>query len=476
MEEPTIFDNISPLDHRYYTANKALFDRLRETLSETANVRYCLRAELALLRTHIHFYFDDDDSLISALDDAESQVTAGDVYAEEEKTQHNIRALVNVLQRHLPVSLRPFVHLGATSVDILDTAFSLRIRDAVRKVVLPLLLELQSELIETTLGEADTPQVGRTHGQHAVPISFGFAIAEYVARLGKSIEEIERRSVDVRGKLSGAVGAYNATSMIASDPADLEAYYLNILGLLPSEIATQMVEPEYILRLMTEIQIAFGIIANLADDLRNLQRSEIDEVREFFSDTQVGSSTMPQKRNPWNCEHVKSLWKAFAPRVMTFYSDQISEHQRDLTNSASSRFVGEYLAGFSAAAERMRRIMASLYVNREKMLAAISSSGGGVLAEPAYLLLALSGVETAHETVKQATLEMQNTGVPFIEVLKKHTSIWEAICNELAKRTGLNGDDYFAAPENYRGIASAKAREIALRYATSISSIKERLN
>ncbi len=99
-------------------------------------------------------------------------------------------------------------------------------------------------------------------------------------------------------------------------------------------------EPEYLLRLLLEINVAFGVIANLADDLRNLQRSEIGEVREEFSATQVGSSTMPQKRNPWNSEHVKSLWKAYSPRVATFFMDQISDHQRDLTNSASARFVG----------------------------------------------------------------------------------------------------------------------------------------
>jgi len=99
---------------------------------------------------------------------------------------------------------------------------------------------------------------------------------------------------------------------------------------------------------------AFGIIANLADDLRHLQRSEIGEFREFFAPGQVGSSTMPHKRNPWNAEHVKSLWKAFAPRAVTWFMDQISEHQRDLSNSASGRFVAEYLGGFAAATARIQ--------------------------------------------------------------------------------------------------------------------------
>ncbi len=115
--------------------------------------------------------------------------------------------------------------------------------------------------------------------------------------------------------------------MIVSDPFELEEEYVKALGLEASEHSTQLVEPEYLLRLFLEMNLCFGILANLADDLRHLQRSEISEVREFFGGDQVGSSTMPQKRNPWNSEHVKSLWKAFAPRVMTLFMDQISEHQ-----------------------------------------------------------------------------------------------------------------------------------------------------
>jgi len=146
------------------------------------------------------------------------------------------------------------------------------------------------------------------------------------------------------------------------------------------------------LRLLLEANIAFGIIANLADDLRNLQRTEIGEVFEYFSATQVGSSTMPQKRNPWNSEHVKSLWKAFSPRIMSFYMDQISEHQRDLSNSASQRFIADYLTGLALAFNRMNSILKGLQADRENMLKNLLQGGGkvrgGVMAEPAYILLA----------------------------------------------------------------------------------------
>ena len=475
MEDPSVFQNISPLDHRYFLANRELFGRLRSALSETATVEYCKRAELALLRAHVELNLDGSNDLMKAIDGASDSIDAAEVYEEEEKTKHNIRALVNVLKRKLPPKLSPYVHLGATSVDILDTAFSMRIRDAVRGVVLPLLIDLVELLIRRAEEEKETPQIGRTHGQHAVPITFGFALAEYVARLGSSVVELEKRSGDLRGKLSGAVGAYNATSLITSDPEGLERRYLDLLGLKAADISTQMVPPEHLLRLLTEINTSFGIIANLADDLRHLQRSEIDEVRENFDKDQVGSSTMPQKRNPWNCEHVKSLWKAFSPRVVTFFMDQISEHQRDLSNSASSRFAVEFIAGFAAATERMRQIVEGLAINRKKMLETLAAGGGTVLAEPAYILLALAGESESHEVIRSITLEAERTGPSFLTVLKSKPETWNIIHKEIRSRIGAEADVFFSKPEHYRGLAVERTMRVSKTYKHIMEATREML-
>ncbi|GHV88666.1 hypothetical protein AGMMS50267_10260 [Spirochaetia bacterium] len=349
MEARNIFRNISPLDHRYSISEQDVFDSLVPWISEEASITACVKAELALVLAHLSMRGALTAQTRQMLEQAAATVTPDEVYAEEEKTRHNIRALVNVLKTKVPAAFAPLVHLGATSVDILDTSLAYRMRGVCREAALPLLRKLELLLCDFVEREAATPQVGRTHGQHAVPITVGFALAEYVSRLGKSILEIERLSLQLKGKLAGAVGAYNATSMIVRDPEELERRYLAELSLEPSEHSTQLVEPEYLLRLLLEYNIAFGIIANLADDLRNLQRTEIGELREGFAADQVGSSTMPQKRYPWNSEHVKSLWKAFMPRVTTFFMDQISEHQRDLSNSASQRFIADYIAGFCPA-------------------------------------------------------------------------------------------------------------------------------
>ena len=475
MQKRNIFLNISPLDHRYFLSNQDLFTELSSYISEEASVRYCLKAEAALLKSHIDCFFDGDEEKKDAVDKAAAAVTPEEVYEEEEQTRHNIRALVNVFQRRLTADLRPYVHLGATSVDILDTAAAVRTKEAVVRVILPLLVEVELLLCGLAREHADVPQSGRTHGQQAVPITVGFAFAEYVARLGKSIREIQKHAQNLRGKLAGAVGAYNATSLLVQDPQDLERRYLKYLLILPSEYANQMVEPEYLLRLLTEINTAFGIIANLADDLRNLQRSEIGELIEFFSAKQVGSSTMPQKRNPWNSEHVKSLWKAFAPRVMTFYMDQISEHQRDLTNSASSRFTADYLAGFCAAAERMRKILESLHVDIERCRWNIESAGGSMLAEAMYILLAASGHADSHEYIRKTTIKAAEENRPLESLLREDEAVWKNITLVLQRNYGLAPDELFLHPELYRGKAGQRAVELAEKYTREMNALRVEL-
>jgi adenylosuccinate lyase len=248
------------------------------------------------------------------------------------------------------------------------------------------------------------------------------------------------------------------------DPEEVERLFLARLGLEASEHSTQLVEPEPILRLLLELGAAFGVIANLADDLRNLQRTEIGEVRESFGSGQVGSSTMPQKRNPWNSEHVKSLWKAFMPRITTFYMDQISEHQRDLTNSASERFVPEFIAGLAAAANRMLGVLRGLVVDRERMAANLRMTGGAVLAEPAYILLAESGRSDAHEVLRRITLAAEREGLGFREALAREGDAWTAVKARLEVLGVADPEGFFDSPERYRGRAAEKARAIGERY------------
>ena len=258
-------------------------------------------------------------------------------------------------------------------------------------------------------------------------------------------------------------GRHVDADLVGSTRVELETDDRSWRALEPSEHSTQLVEPEPVLRLLLELNAAFGVLANLADDLRNLQRTEIGEVRESFASGQVGSSTMPQKRNPWNSEHVKSLWKAFSPRVATFYMDQVSEHQRDLTNSASERFVPEYLAGLSAAANRMLQVLGGLAIDRPRMAANLELTGGAVLAESAYILLAESGEAGAHEKIRRITLLCEKDGLSLRQALEREGALGPL--TRMLEALGVAGAPlFFDEPWRYRGRAAERARAIGEKY------------
>lgn len=482
-EGRSIFRNLSPLDHRYYLENREPFDRLADFLSEEAVVRCYARVEIALLRQIVRMVPDavrnapgGGEELQQALESAVAAVDPAEVHAEEQVTRHNLRAVVHVLQRRLPESVRHLVHLGATSFDIQDTAAALRIGGAVRSVVVPLLLDLTDRLADLAEAEAATLQVGRTHGQHAVPITFGFAVASFVARLDDVLPRILHAADALPGKLSGAVGAYNATALLVDDPLELERRVLAELGLTPAAHATQIVPAEPLVRLLLEINLAFGVLANLADDLRNLQRTEIAEVAESFGASQVGSSTMPQKRNPWNSEHVKSLWKAFSPRVGTFFLDQVSEHQRDLTNSASARFVGEYLAGFSAAVNRTLRVVGSLHVDRRRMADAVGMGGDRVAAEAAYVALARAGVADAHDVVRQAAAAARSAGGTVADALERDPYRWALLEQVAVGPDGASAAELLRNPARYCGMAAERARAVAAMHRERAAALRRVLD
>ena len=449
-----IFDAISPLDFRYYARNEKIFQKLQPYLSENAMIRHMAKVEAALTNTLAKKGICSKKTA-EEVERACKKVTAEEVYSEEDRLRHNVRALVNCIRNKVSDEAKPYVHFTATSHDIIATADALRYKEFTNNALLPLLTEFEKTLINISLREKNTLQVGRTHGQHAVPITFGFAMAQYVSRLGNSIMKIKKSGNNLRGKIAGAVGSYNASSLFFDDPEKFEREVLAEISLKASPISTQIPEHEYMVSYINAVMESFGILANLADDMRHLQRSEIAEVAEVFGERQVGSSTMPQKRNPINFENVKSLWKAFMPRMVTLYEDQISEHQRDLTNSASSRFVPEILAAFYISASRLNKTMKNLAVDKESIKKNFEMNKGLIVAEPLYILLAAHGHPDAHEIVRQLTLKSQSTKKPLQEIIKKESSL-----NPYLKKFNKKQRGIIANPEKYTGIASKKAESV----------------
>ncbi|MDP2973781.1 MAG: lyase family protein, partial [Candidatus Diapherotrites archaeon] len=213
-------------------------------------------------------------------------------------------------------------------------------------------------------------------------------------------------------------------------------------------------EPESLQDLMHALSSAFCVLANFADDMRNLQRTEISEVAEAFEAKQVGSSTMPHKRNPINFENVKSLWKQFMPRMMTVYLDSISEHQRDLTNSASARFLPEIFAGLVASAERLAKVCKKLVVDKESMQRNFEQSKKGIVAEPLYLLLAANGHVDAHECVRQLTVEAEKSGKHLMELAAADADIAKYLV-----KLSRQQKEMLSEPEKYIGKAVEKTEQ-----------------
>ena len=342
--------------------------------------------------------------LVQATREACSTITFEEIEAEEARVRHDLKAVVNMISAKAPKEVKPFIHLGATSYDILSNAHALRLKEGLQEFILPALKGVAQQLARLASEHAETPYIGRTHGQYAEPLSFGYSMAVYLDRLGYQIEALERTLPRIKGKFSGAVGGYVAAGLLFEDPQAFELEILGEIGLKPHCTSTQIVHPESALEAYHHLVAAFGVLANLADDMRHLQRSEIAEVAERYnSAAQVGSSAMPHKQNPITWENIKSLWKVFMPQIVTAYMDQLSEHQRDLTNSASTRFMPRLILGLMVAATRAERALKGLVVCAETMADRLERLDQ-VVSGPAQVLLSSVGHPDAHEQVRKEAL------------------------------------------------------------------------
>jgi adenylosuccinate lyase len=459
QETNGLFKSFSPTDFRYAVPELVAY------FSEEAYVAYKARVEAAL-GIQLSREGICSQAIAKEIEVACQNVSASEVYAEERIVKHDIRALANVIRKRVSNEAKPFVHLAATSYDIVDTANALRFREGIANVILPDLKRLELALIGISRKYASTVQIGRTHGQHAEPTTFGYSLAYYVSRLGQRCLQIKETAESLTGKFSGAVGVYGPLSLMVEDPERFEKDLLNSLGLAPSEVSTQIVQPEPLTDLIHSVVSAFGVLANFARDMRNLQRSEIGEVAEQFGSLQVGSSTMPQKRNPINFENIESLWKKFMPQMVTVYLDQISEHQRDLTNSSSQRYLPELLEIFDYCVKRLTRTIwneredkPKISIDQANMERNLEASLDAIAAEPFYILSALSGDEDAHERTRKAVQNSISTGSSFIEALRT-----DRLLSEHFEKIPKDKRKYVQDPRLYTGVAAKKTLRIASKW------------
>lgn len=449
------FDAIDPIDGRYYDPELAKY------LSERSRIYYQAHVESALAQT-LAEYDVCSQAIADEISAACQNIDTARVAEHEKTTQHDVKALVNTIKENISDEAKPFVHFGATSYDIVATALSLQLKMATESVVLPRLTSLNRTLLGLTDKYADTVQIGRTHGQHAVPVTFGFTIASYVSRLSGSVANIYKLNNELPGKFSGAVGAYNALSVFIDNPQEFEQKVLDKIGLQSADFSTQIIPAENYIRLLSELNVAAGIMSNIGHDMRHLQRTEIAEVRESFDPNQTGSSTMAHKRNPWNFENVISLSKQVSAQLVSANQNIASEHQRDLTDSASGRYYVTVLALVGSMASRLDRVMSKIEVDAENMQRNLALSKGAIAAEPLYLLLEKHGHTEAHEASKAIAHRALEKGVSLHDEASSDETI-----SEYWQKFSDQEKQILAEPEKYyTGLASKKAHQIYKKYST----------
>lgn len=403
----------SPLDTRYQK-------HLPATLSEQQSLQSQIEVEkqwlLALMEEGL-LEKKSDDELNAAL----AGLSFEEIEEIEKTTQHATRALVEAIANRLSDSgmeeAAKWVHVGLTSFDTVDTAQRHRVKVFFEKDYFSQLEELKIQLRRLANDYKDTKQVGRTHGQWAVPTLFGLQFAEAHERLDKLESNLDKDLSELTGQASGAIGGYHASSLMTNDPIGLEKKFLDRLGLKPHYSSIQILPQEDLLTLANTCFCMSSVVAKVANDLRHLARSEIFEVVEGMGKGQVGSSTMPQKRNPWNLEHVCSLYKILQSRYNLLQIDAVTEHQRDLTNSASSRFYIEFFSFHYLMLKRLTKVLNNLQVNTQAIAKNLADAGSSVYAEAYYILGTTKGWDDAHHKVRECSREAEASGKDLSEVL-----------------------------------------------------------
>jgi adenylosuccinate lyase len=318
----------------------------------------------------------------------------------EERVGHDVIAFLTVVGDSIGPDSR-FLHLGMTSSDVLDTALALQLREAAGLVIAEL-DKVREVAIDLAIRHRRTLMVGRTHGIHAEPITFGFKVAGWVAELERAIERLARAKLDVSvGKLSGAVGSH------ATIPPEVEDRVLSELGLAVDKAGTQIVSRDRHAEFLAALAIAAGTLERIALEIRHLQRTEVGEAFEPFGREQKGSSAMPHKRNPVLTERVCGLARVVRGYAATGLENIALWHERDISHSSAERVIlPDACALVDYMAIQMHRVLAGLEVKPERMLRNLEEGGGVVYSQRVLLALVDAGLsrEDAYAIVQLAAM------------------------------------------------------------------------
>jgi adenylosuccinate lyase len=331
----------------------------------------------------------------------------------ERTTNHDVAAFVDVVAASIGDEGR-WIHYGLTSSDVLDTALALQIRDA-GAILVTGARAYRDALSARALEHAETLCVGRTHGVHAEPTTFGLRLASFAFEADRNLGRLERAVEQATvGAVSGAVGTY------ASVPPAVEARICEALGIRSEDVSTQVVPRDRHAELLAAIALAGAGLERFAAEVRNLQRTEIREVEEPFGKGQKGSSAMPHKRNPITSERISGLARVLRGYAQVGFENVALWHERDISHSGAERIV---LPDATIALDYMQhlatRVAAEMTVHADRMKANLDLTSGAIFSQRALTALVEGGMgrDDAYRLVQEAAQEAWDTGRPFRELL-----------------------------------------------------------
>jgi len=347
----------------------------------------------------------------------------------ERETRHDVIAFLTDVAEHVGETSR-FVHLGLTSSDVLDTGLALQIGDAAKLLdddfaALEAVLEARSQEFSGTL------MIGRTHGIHAEPITFGWKLHRYHEAVKRARSRVQVAAEELRvGKLSGAVGTWALTS------PELEKLALDALGLAADPAASQVIGRDRHAAFLSSIALAGGVIDEIATEMRHLQRTEVMEVQEGFAKGQKGSSAMPHKRNPITAEQLTGLTRILRGNAMAAMENIALWHERDISHSSVERIIipdSCILLDYMLA--KLTDLIANMVVFPERMQANLEATCGVVFSQRLLIHLVESGLsrEDAYVLVQRAAHEAIDSRRPFAEVVMADRELSSRVSAEDAK-------------------------------------------
>ena len=429
---------VHPIDYRYGS------EEMRRIWDEENKLQKLLEVEAALARAHAKLGSIPEESAKIISERANTKwVKLKRVKEIESEIHHDIMAVVKALSEVCGEHGK-YVHLGATSNDIIDTANALLIKESL-EIVENDLREIRSILKNLAREHKYTVCIGRTHGQHAVPTTYGMKFAIWLDEVQRHLDRIlELKERVLVGQMSGAVGTM---ASFGEKGLEIQRLVMEDLGLKPARISNQIIQRDVYAELMMVLALIASTLDKIALEIRNLQRTEILEVSEPFGKKQVGSSTMPHKRNPIRSEKVSGLARVLYSNVIPALLNNPLWHERDLTNSSVERVIlPESFVLLDEMLKSMKKVLSGLEFFPENIKRNLYMTNNLIMAEPLMLKLTERGMgrQEAHELVRQLAMKAFRENRDLIAVARE---------NEDVKKFLTEDDFESLKPENYIGMA-----------------------